>query len=63
MLHRLKARIRVQVSAAHTVEVDDIYSPGLYHPGVALIPAALAVAEDPRQVVEILRYVLTSALP
>jgi 2-methylcitrate dehydratase PrpD len=32
-------------TAAHTVEVDDIYSPGLYHPGVAVIPAALAVAE------------------
>lgn len=32
-------------SAAHTVEVDDIYSPGLYHPGVCVIPAALAMAE------------------
>ncbi|MDH3665917.1 MAG: MmgE/PrpD family protein [Paracoccaceae bacterium] len=31
-------------TASHTVEVDDIYSPGLYHPGVAVIPAALAAA-------------------
>ena len=32
-------------TAAHSVEVDDIYSPGLYHPGVAVIAAALAVAD------------------
>jgi 2-methylcitrate dehydratase PrpD len=32
-------------TAAHTVEVDDIYSPGLYHPGVSVIAAALAAAE------------------
>ena len=32
-------------AAAHTVEVDDIYSPGLYHPGVCVIPAALAMAD------------------
>ena len=32
-------------TAAHTVEVDDIYSPGLYHPGVAVIAAALAAAD------------------
>ena len=32
-------------TAAHTVEVDDIYSPGLYHPGVCVIPAALAMGE------------------
>ena len=32
-------------TAAHTVEVDDIYSPGLYHPGVSVITAALAAAE------------------
>jgi len=35
----------INATAAHTVEVDDIYSPGLYHPGVAVIAAALAVAE------------------
>lgn len=32
-------------TASHTVEVDDIFSPGLYHPGVATVPAALALAE------------------
>ncbi|MEM7745349.1 MAG: MmgE/PrpD family protein [Pseudomonadota bacterium] len=31
--------------AAHTVEVDDIFREGLYHPGVCVVPAALAVAE------------------
>lgn len=32
-------------TASHTVEVDDIFSPGLYHPGVVTIPAALALAQ------------------
>lgn len=32
-------------TASHTVEVDDIYRSGLYHPGVVTIPAALALAE------------------
>jgi len=32
-------------TAAHTVEVDDIFSPGLYHPGVAVIAAALATTD------------------
>jgi 2-methylcitrate dehydratase PrpD len=36
----------VNATAAHTVEVDDIYSPGLYHPGVSVIGAALAVADS-----------------
>ncbi len=36
----------INATAAHTVEVDDIYSPGLYHPGVAVIGAALAVADS-----------------
>ena len=35
----------INATAAHAVEVDDIYSPGLYHPGVAVIGAALAVAD------------------
>ncbi|MEM0989380.1 MAG: MmgE/PrpD family protein [Pseudomonadota bacterium] len=35
----------INATAAHTVEVDDIFRDGLYHPGVAVIPAALAVAE------------------
>ena len=32
-------------TASHTVEVDDIYRNGLYHPGVVTVPAALAVGE------------------
>jgi 2-methylcitrate dehydratase PrpD len=32
-------------TAAHTLELDDIYAPGLYHPGAPTIAAALAVAE------------------
>lgn len=32
-------------AAAHTVEVDDIYRDGIYHPGAPTIAAALAVAE------------------
>ena len=32
-------------SAAHTVEVDDIFRDGIYHPGAPTIAAALAVAE------------------
>lgn len=33
-------------TAAHTVEVDDIYRDGLYHPGAPVIAAALALAEE-----------------
>ena len=32
-------------SAAHTVEVDDIFRDGIYHPGAPTIPAALALAQ------------------
>jgi 2-methylcitrate dehydratase PrpD len=32
-------------TAAHTVEVDDIYRDGIYHPGAPTIPAALALAQ------------------
>jgi len=32
-------------TASHIVEVDDIFRPGLYHPGVVTIPAALALGE------------------
>ena len=35
----------INATAAHALEVDDIYSPGLYHPGVAVIGAALAAAD------------------
>ena len=41
----LRTAALINATAAHTVEVDDIYSPGLYHPGVAVIGAALAVAD------------------
>ena len=33
-------------TASHTVELDDIYSPGLYHPGAPTIAAAVAVADE-----------------
>lgn len=32
-------------TAAHTLELDDIYAPGTFHPGAPVIAAALAVAE------------------
>ncbi len=35
----------INATASHTIEVDDIYSPGLYHPGVCVVPAAIAVGE------------------
>jgi len=31
-------------TAAHALELDDIYAPGLYHPGAPTVAAALAVA-------------------
>ena len=36
----------VNGTAAHTVEIDDIFRDGLYHPGAPTIAAALAAAED-----------------
>src|SRR5882672_8864840 len=33
-------------TAAHTVEVDDIYRDGIYHPGAPTIAAALAMAQS-----------------
>lgn len=36
----------VNGAAAHVVELDDIYSPGLYHPGAPTVAAALAVADE-----------------
>jgi 2-methylcitrate dehydratase PrpD len=36
----------VNGSAAHTLELDDIYSPGLFHPGAPVVAAALAVADQ-----------------
>jgi 2-methylcitrate dehydratase PrpD len=36
----------VNGTAAHALELDDIYSPGLFHPGAPVIAAALAVADQ-----------------
>ena len=33
-------------TAAHVLELDDIYAPGLFHPGAPVIAAALAVADQ-----------------
>lgn len=35
----------VNGTAAHTLELDDIYAPGLVHPGAPVVAAALAVGE------------------
>jgi 2-methylcitrate dehydratase PrpD len=36
----------INATAAHTMEVDDIYRDAIYHPGAPTIAAALAVAQD-----------------
>src|SRR5512134_411297 len=41
----IRAAALINGSAAHTVEVDDIYREGIYHPGAPTIPAALALAQ------------------
>ena len=41
-----RAAALINGAGSHTVEFDDIFRDGLYHPGVAVIPAALALAED-----------------
>ena len=46
---RLKALI--EGTAAHTVEVDDIYRDGIYHPGAPTIAAARALTESLRPVI------------
>jgi 2-methylcitrate dehydratase PrpD len=46
---RLKALI--EGTAAHTVEVDDIFRDGIYHPGAPTIAAARSLTEDLRAVV------------
>ena len=33
-------------TASHTIELDDIYSPAMYHPGVCVISAALAASQS-----------------
>ncbi|MDP2004104.1 MAG: MmgE/PrpD family protein [Rubrivivax sp.] len=41
-----RAAALVNGTAAHTVEVDDIYREAIYHPGAPTISAALAAAQD-----------------
>jgi len=40
-----RAAALINGTAAHTVEVDDIFREGIYHPGAPTIAAALAVAQ------------------
>jgi 2-methylcitrate dehydratase PrpD len=50
LAHGRKATARtaalINASAAHTMEVDDIYRDAIYHPGAPTIAAALAAAQD-----------------
>lgn len=41
----LRSAALINGAASHTLEVDDIYRHGLYHPGTVVIPAALAAAQ------------------
>src|SRR6266567_4585995 len=41
----VRAAALINGSAAHTVEVDDIFRDGIYHPGAPTIAAALALAQ------------------
>jgi len=41
----VRAAALINGSAAHTMEVDDIFRDGIYHPGAPTIPAALALAQ------------------
>lgn len=41
-----RALALINGTAAHTVEVDDIYRDGIYHPGAPTIAAALALNKD-----------------
>jgi 2-methylcitrate dehydratase PrpD len=42
----VRAAAFINGAAAHTVEVDDIFRDGIYHPGAPTIAAALAIARD-----------------
>ena len=42
----VRAAALINGAGSHTVEFDDIFRDGLYHPGVAVIPGALALAEE-----------------
>ena len=50
LAHGRKATARtaalINASAAHTMEVDDIFRDAIYHPGAPTIAAALAVAQE-----------------
>jgi 2-methylcitrate dehydratase PrpD len=41
----VRAAALINGSAAHTVEVDDIFRDGIYHPGAPTVAAALALAQ------------------
>jgi 2-methylcitrate dehydratase PrpD len=41
----VRAAALINGSAAHTVEVDDVFRDGIYHPGAPTIAAALALAQ------------------
>ncbi len=41
----VRAAALINGSAAHAMEVDDIFREGIYHPGAPTIPAALALAQ------------------
>lgn len=41
-----KTAALINGAASHTIEFDDIYRDGIYHPGVPVISAALALAES-----------------
>src|SRR5467141_1973112 len=44
----VRAAALINGTAAHTVEVDDIFREGIYHPGAPTIAAALAIAQSRR---------------
>ncbi|HTO47397.1 MAG TPA: MmgE/PrpD family protein [Burkholderiales bacterium] len=44
----VRAAALINGAAAHTVEVDDIFCDGIYHPGAPTIPGALALAQARR---------------
>ena len=44
----VRAAALINGAAAHTLEVDDIFREGIYHPGAPTIAAALAVAQSRR---------------
>src|SRR6185295_14048350 len=41
----VRAAALINGAASHTVEVDDIFRDGIYHPGAPTLPAALALAQ------------------